>query len=195
MGFFVDRLVEFPGRIKLTDVSSGTEQVVDVTREEGNIIEEGTLLNASNLNYGTTLGEVQIDPTAPAGTTDGDLYAAIDGNGWTADVVSGGLLQVKETFLKLLSNFFFKRQYIAGGYVSVGSISANSYKDITVNYNMPNLPNISATLFSSGTTSNIGSVCVAVAARNATSATLRIFNDRSTSISPGIMWFAIYLGS
>lgn len=195
MGFFVDRLVEFPGRIKLTDVSSGTEQVVDVTREEGNIIEEGTLLNASNLNYGTTLGEVQIDPTAPAGTTDGDLYGAIDGNGWTADVISGGLLQVKDLFLKLLSNFFMKKQFIVGGLVNVGTVDANSYKDVSVTFNMPSIPNVSASLFSSGTAANIGDVTVAIAARNATGATFRVFNNRSTTITPAVSWFAIYLGS
>lgn len=87
MGFFVDRLVQYPGRIKLTDVNTGTEQVVDVVREEGDITVAGTLLNAANLNYGTTLGLIQLDTTAAAGTTDGDLYRAIVALGWESEVI------------------------------------------------------------------------------------------------------------
>lgn len=87
MGFFVDRLVQYPGRIKITDTTTGNEQIVDVTREEGDITVEGTLLNAANLNYGTTLGLIQLDTTAAAGTTDGDLYRAIVALGWESEVI------------------------------------------------------------------------------------------------------------
>ena len=44
---FVDRIVEHPGRIRLTMVD---DDVYDVTREEGTVTEAGTPLNAANLN-------------------------------------------------------------------------------------------------------------------------------------------------
>lgn len=47
---FIDRIVQFPGRVTLTDVNSGTSQTVDVVRSEGTVTEAGTLLNATNLN-------------------------------------------------------------------------------------------------------------------------------------------------
>lgn len=46
---FVDRIVEHPGRVKLTPVS-GQTNVYDMEREEGTVSTEGTLLNANNLN-------------------------------------------------------------------------------------------------------------------------------------------------
>lgn len=60
---FVDRIVDFPGRVKLTPVSGETD-VYDMTREEGLVIEEGTLLNAANLNQQT-----QLDSTVAAAYT------------------------------------------------------------------------------------------------------------------------------
>ena len=46
---FVDRLVEFPGRIQLVPVA-GQTNVYDVVRAEGTVTEAGTPLNADNLN-------------------------------------------------------------------------------------------------------------------------------------------------
>jgi hypothetical protein len=46
---FVDRVVEHPNRWKLTAVSGETD-TYDLTRAEGTVTEEGTLLNAENLN-------------------------------------------------------------------------------------------------------------------------------------------------
>ena len=44
---FVDRIVEHPGRIRLTMVD---DDVYDVTREEGTVTEPGTPLDAEHLN-------------------------------------------------------------------------------------------------------------------------------------------------
>lgn len=85
--FFKDRIVEFPGRIKLTNVADGTEATYDVERAEGTITDPGTLINASNMDYGTTLGYIQLDTTAGSGTTDGDLYAALVSLGWDEDCI------------------------------------------------------------------------------------------------------------
>lgn len=46
---FKDRIVEFPGRVKLTPVS-GQPNVYDVSRQEGTITQQGTTLNAIVLN-------------------------------------------------------------------------------------------------------------------------------------------------
>lgn len=46
---FTDRIVQYPGRVKLTPVS-GQTNVYDIEREEGTVSTEGTLLNANNLN-------------------------------------------------------------------------------------------------------------------------------------------------
>lgn len=46
---FVDRVVQYPGRVKLTPVS-GQTNVYDMTRNEGTVTTAGTPLNAANLN-------------------------------------------------------------------------------------------------------------------------------------------------
>lgn len=69
---FVDRIVDYPGRVRLTPVS-GQSDVYDMTREEGEVYEAGTLLNANNLNNPdiTTLsigGETIADWVTEQGT-------------------------------------------------------------------------------------------------------------------------------
>lgn len=45
-----NRLVEYPGRRKLTDILTGKETVVDVARHEGEISNEGDPFSAANMN-------------------------------------------------------------------------------------------------------------------------------------------------
>ena len=53
---FTDRIVEYPGRYKLTDVGTGDELgTFDLERAEGEVYTDGTLLNANNLNAQTQL--------------------------------------------------------------------------------------------------------------------------------------------
>lgn len=82
---------------------------------------------------------------------------------------------------------------VDSGNAAIGSVSANSYKDITVTFTatFSEIPHITATLYSSGTAVNIGSVCVSVAAKSKTGCTLRLFNNRSSAINPSIEWTAI----
>lgn len=56
----VDRIVEYPGRVRLTPVP-GEENVYDMSREEGEITAPGTELNAENLY--DALGHVYEDYT------------------------------------------------------------------------------------------------------------------------------------
>lgn len=45
-----DRLVEFAGRRKLTNVSTGEEMIVDVARNEGAVSQEGDAFSAANMS-------------------------------------------------------------------------------------------------------------------------------------------------
>ena len=66
---FKDRVVEFPGRIRLVPVA-GEENVFDVIREEGAVTEQGTKLSAANLeaNYRLISEERTGTVTYEAGT-------------------------------------------------------------------------------------------------------------------------------
>lgn len=52
---FIDRVVDHPGRITLTDTGGVVLGTYDVARDEGTVYTEGTLLNATNLNQQTQL--------------------------------------------------------------------------------------------------------------------------------------------
>lgn len=47
---FWDRISQYPGRVKLTDVDTGDEQIVDVVRYEGTVTDEGTFLNSAGFD-------------------------------------------------------------------------------------------------------------------------------------------------
>ena len=47
---WIDRLVEFAGRRKITNVSTGEETTVDVGRAEGNVSQSGDAFSAANMN-------------------------------------------------------------------------------------------------------------------------------------------------
>lgn len=188
MGFFVDRLVEHPGRIKLTDTTSGNEQIVDVTREEGVITEPGTLLNATNLNYGTTLGQVQFDPTAAPGTTDGDLHTLLNTVGWESDVMDADLLNLKKLMNKILDELPITQT----GYFQ-GEVAANAYKDYPIVF--PNAyssaPTVVTQMVSTSTSATMGSISLATTNTSATGCTIRIFNNTSAQRSPAVRWLAV----
>lgn len=78
---FIDRIVEHAGRIKLTAVSGETD-VYDMTREEGEVYTEGTLLNANNLNTQTQLDSAVeslfTDAGMSAGTYQNEVSDALE---------------------------------------------------------------------------------------------------------------------
>lgn len=47
---FKDRISEFPNRYTVTDLSNNTSKTCEIVRNEGSVEEEGTLLNAENMN-------------------------------------------------------------------------------------------------------------------------------------------------
>ena len=92
------------------------------------------------------------------------------------------------------NNDYIPKNYIKGGLISAGTVNANSYKDVTVTHNFPaDSYYITATLYSSGTAVNIGNVCVSIASAGENTATIRIFNNRSSAINPGLEWVSVRL--
>ena len=82
---------------------------------------------------------------------------------------------------------------IACGHMSVGSVNASSYKDVTITHNLGADANVVASLFTSGTAANIGNTTVSVHDITATTAQVRVFNNRTGSFSPAIEWIAVKL--
>ena len=92
---FVDRIVEHPGRIRLTMVD---DDVYDVTREEGTVTEAGTPLNAANLNAEladavisrfTTATVSKDNISITTGATSGTLNIDATRAGYTPIAVAG----------------------------------------------------------------------------------------------------------
>lgn len=80
---------------------------------------------------------------------------------------------------------------MACGEETVGTISASSYKDITITHNLGANTRVVATLFSSGTAVNIGNTTVSVYDITSTTAKIRIFNNRTSTINPNVEWIAM----
>lgn len=98
---FIDRVVEHPGRVQLTNVSG---DVYDMTRAEGEVYSDGTLLNANNLNQQTQLdGDVQALYTA-AGVTPGTYQNEMsDALAFIIDKLTPNFLQAAMTSDQTLS--------------------------------------------------------------------------------------------
>ena len=47
---WIDRMVEFAGRRKITNVSTSAAQIIDVERAEGAVSQEGDAFSAENMN-------------------------------------------------------------------------------------------------------------------------------------------------
>lgn len=101
------------------------------------------------------------------------------------------MLDVKKLLTKMMTGFL-PLANIASGYESVGSINANTYKDVTINHNLgTNQVHVVATLFSSGTAMNIGNTTISIHSISTNTAQVRVFNNRSSTLSPAIEWLAI----
>lgn len=110
---FIDRIVDHPGRVVLTPVT-GETNTYDITRAEGIVTEEGTLLNASNLNK-----ETQLDPTVAAAYT--AAGAGSDTNNGMSDALKFVLGKVRGiasgtsngwSFVKLTSSIFIATRQV-----------------------------------------------------------------------------------
>ena len=110
---FVDRIVDFPGRVVLTPVTGETD-TYDMVRSEGLVTQEGTLLNAANLNQQT-----QLDPTVAAAYT--AAGAASDTNNAMSDALKFVLGKVgyidsgtanSWNYIKLTSSLFIATRQV-----------------------------------------------------------------------------------
>lgn len=115
-----DRITEHPGRIRLTAVAGETD-VYDVTREEGQVVQAGTQLNAQNLNnaFGLVTEDYTGTVTYEAGTV---------GTRGTA-VSLGSANKAGMTLVALiLTNATNASNYIVQPYVSSNTVYAGIYR-------------------------------------------------------------------
>ena len=98
---FVDRVVEYPGRVKLTNVSG---DVYDMERAEGEVYSDGTLLNALNLNTQTQLDNTVQNLYETAGMTSGTYQNDMsDALAYILDKITPNYLQASMTSDQTLS--------------------------------------------------------------------------------------------
>ena len=75
---WMDRVSEFPGRRKLTDIATGISQIFDVVRNEGNVGQAGDPFSAENMNgLEQRIGEAFENYAAPINVT-------IPASGWSS---------------------------------------------------------------------------------------------------------------
>ena len=134
-----DRVVEFPRRMKMTDVLTGDAYIFDVESAEGNVSEAGTPYNTANVLSDATAASLGLSSNA----TPNDAFAAI------ATVISSGgfsILYEEEkkqesgTTLSLQKTFIVPEDgdyYIASiGYASSNTVLINNVSQ-TLNYEYP----------------------------------------------------------
>lgn len=105
---FTDRIVEYPGRVKMTPVS-GQTNVYDMTREEGEVYTDGTLLNANNLNTQTQLDNALQNLFETAGMTSGEYQNGVsDALGFLISSIKAYVIETGT------SNSFYCRKWSDG---------------------------------------------------------------------------------
>lgn len=83
---------------------------------------------------------------------------------------------------------------VIGGHGTYSSIATNSYADKTVSFGtgtFSSAPHVTACLSTTGTAGNIGNVSVSVHTISASGCTIRVFNNRGSSLSPAVEWIAV----
>lgn len=73
-----DRIVEFPGRLKMTDVETGDVYIYDVERAEGEVTEEGTPYNKANVLSDETAEELGLAEDATPNDAFHALFEKVD---------------------------------------------------------------------------------------------------------------------
>ena len=82
---------------------------------------------------------------------------------------------------------------ITRGTVTGTTVASKSYRDVNINFGKTyaSAPTVVASLGSSSTSADIGSMSVGVVSVTTTGATLRIFNDSGNARTPSVNWIAI----
>ena len=155
-----------------------------------NHIENGIYQNDANCTA-LLSGKVNLDTSAPPGTIDGDLYAAISALGWT-DVIYGSMLNVKELLEFIIVSLSYRTQR---GYVAGTSIAAGGYADYPITFSKAYdiAPTVMVTLTSdsSSTSGENAKLEPFVIATSKTGATIRVMNSASIARTPSFNWTAV----
>lgn len=106
---FSDRVVEYPGRVKLTPVT-GQSNIYDMERAEGDVYSDGTLMNATNMN-----AQTQLDSAIQA------KFAALETDTSAQNDVSNALNYLLESYTLQTSGDWF---YIVLGKLFIGVYTA-----------------------------------------------------------------------
>lgn len=103
------------------------------------------------------------------------------------------MLDVKKLLAKMLKNMPAIRH---GGFVSLGQISANSYKDFKIVFDEPmnGVPVVVCSLYSTATNSAIGSITASAINPTANGFTCRVFNNSTSARTPALSYVAFYGG-
>ena len=156
----------------------------------------GTIANYSAQTAIGKYNNVQQDTAFEIGNGTADDARSnaltVDWNG-NVNIASGAKYKINGTALSASDVGAVATSKIKGGHETFGSIATGSYADKSVTFSpaFANVPNMTATLSTSGTAGNIGNVTVSVFNISKTGATIRVFNNRGSALSPAVEWIAI----
>ena len=102
------------------------------------------------------------------------------------------MLNIKKALTKILRNM----PEIRYGYVSAGSVPANTYVDVPITFGSPmkGTPYVFTNLVSSSTSPTMGSFETCAIDQSNTGCTVRVFNNTSSTRTPGFRYLALYGG-
>lgn len=113
---------------------------------------------------------------------------------WNGNVDASG--DVTDGSGNILSNKANKSSLpqIRKGYISLGKVNANSYKDVTVTFSsaMSETPIVVCSMFSTSTSPTMGGIAVSAINASTSGFTCRAFNNTSSARTPAIEYIAIY---
>lgn len=103
------------------------------------------------------------------------------------------MLDIKKLLEKMLKNMPEIRH---GDCVSLGQISANSYKDFSIVFDEPmnGVPMVVCSLYSTATAAAIGSITASAINPTANGFTCRVFNNATSARTPALSYVAFYGG-
>ena len=149
------------------------------TRATGDYSHAGGYGTKASSNAQTVIGKLNIEDSA--GT-----YAFIIGNGGNS----------RSNALSVDWNGKMYTKQIQAGSISGTDIASGSIRTATVNFpqSMSATPIVVASLISSSTSADIGSISVGVHDVSSTGFTCKIFNNSGSSRSPAVNWIAVNVG-
>ena len=110
-------------------------------------------------------------------------------------IIGGGNVpnETRKNILTVDWNGKIQTSQMQAGNIDATSVSANSYKDVSVTFSpaMSGTPIVVCSVVSTSTAGAIGSITAAVTSTSTTGFTCRIFNAGSTARTPSVNWIAM----